>query len=262
MRAPVVGLAFGSGGAKGFAHIGVLKALEASDIPVHVIAGTSIGSLIGAFYATGMTARFMERLATTLRFRHWVDLTVPKMGMIVGDKVLNMVSLLTRGLTIEEANLPLAIVATELLSRTGVTFRSGSIAKAVRASISIPGVFIPYVTEQGVFVDGGVVERVPVLAARQLGADVVIGVDVGASVRNIAPDSMVDVIMQALDIMQEQVYATQIPRADIMIVPELSNIGTSNFNKATEAIEAGYQATLLAIPTIREVLHQNISETS
>jgi len=262
LNSPVVGIAFGSGGAKGFAHIGVLKALEEAHIPIDVVAGTSIGSLIGAFYATGMTPHFMERLAQTLRWRHWVDLTVPKMGMIVGDKILNIVSLLTRGLAFEDTNIPLAIVATDLLTRTGVTFGSGPIAKAVRASISIPGVFVPYVTTQGVYVDGGVVERVPVIAARQLGADIVIGVDVGVSTQYAPPETMFDVIMQSLDIMQSQVHATQTPLSDMLIAPDMKSIGTSHFHKVNEAIAAGYEAALHTVPEIQQAIQEYVQRTS
>lgn len=240
---PTVGVALGSGGAKGFAHIGVLKALEEANVPVHVVSGSSMGSLIGAFYATGMTPNFMDGLATTLKWRHWVDFTVPKMGMILGNRIRQMVALLTRNLPIEQAEKRLAIVATELIKKERIVFLSGSIADAVRASISIPGAFVPFVTADGVYVDGGVLDRVPVEAARDLGAEVVIAVDVAAARMNTPPESMLDVFFQSLDLMQERAYESVHSLADVTIVPEVGSIGTSQFSKAREAIEAGYIAT-------------------
>ena len=250
---PIVGLALGSGGAKGLAHIGVLKALVEHEVPIHVVAGSSMGSLVGAFYATGMRPDFMERLATTLHWRHWVDLTVPRVGLIAGRKIHQLVWTLTRGLDVNESPIPLAIVATELTMRKVITFDSGPIADAVRASISIPGVFVPYVTNSGVYVDGGVVERVPVQAARTLGADFVIGVDVAGLGRSPLPETMLDVVMQSLEIMQEHSNSITVT-PDVLIQPDLSKIGASHFQKARDAIAIGYDATLAVMPSILRLL--------
>lgn len=253
MKRFAVGVALGSGGAKGLAHIGVLKALTETGVPIDNVAGSSMGSLIGSFFATGMKPDFMEKLAVSLHWRHWVDLTVPRVGLIAGKKIHQLVWTLTRGLNIPDANLPLVIVATELTSRKIVHFQSGSIADAVRASISIPGVFVPYVTKDGIFVDGGVLERVPVNAAKSLGSDVVIGVDVVGSARASVPETMLDVIMQSLDIMQEHSPYLGQP-ADILIRPDLGNIGTSHFHKAAEAIEIGYEATQAVMQDILRLI--------
>lgn len=238
---PVVGVALGSGGAKGFAHVGILKALEEHHVPVDVVAGSSMGSLVGAFYATGMRVPFMEQLACTLRWRHWVDLTVPKMGMIAGDKVHQMIAMLTRGLDVDHADKPLAIVAAELVSKRGIVFRTGPIADAVRASIAIPGVFVPFVKDGKVYVDGGVIDRLPVQAARDLGADIVIAVDVASVQRERPPQGIVDVILQSLDMMQDEVYRTRDKTADFYVEPDVSEVGTSQFHKARQAIVAGYE---------------------
>ncbi|MCY0886911.1 MAG: patatin-like phospholipase family protein [Alicyclobacillaceae bacterium] len=249
-----IGLALGSGGAKGFAHVGVLRALEEHGVRVGVISGSSMGGLVAAFYATGMQPAFMEQLATTLRRRHWIDFTVPKMGMVSGDRVRTMVALLTRQLAIEQANIPLAIVATDLLNRRKVVFKSGSIADAVRASVSIPGVFVPVVHDGGVLVDGGVLDRVPVEVTRELGADKVIAVDVSTNTLPQPPTSLVDVFFQSLDLMQEQVYAGVRQSADVTIVPDVSAVGISQFGKAKIAIEAGYEAALQKINDIDDML--------
>lgn len=262
MSTPIVGIALGSGGAKGFAHIGVLKALEENGISPDVVAGSSMGSLIGAFYATGMRPDFMDRLACTLSWRHWVDLTVPKVGLISGEKIRQMISVLTRGAKIEDANRRLAIVATELTQRRSFVFTTGSIADAVRASISIPGVFVPYVTSQGVFVDGGVIDRVPVDIAKSLGADIIIGVDVATVQKSNVPETMMDVVMQSIEIMQQHTADFRSPNASVYIEPDLSQVGTSQFYRARDAITAGYEATLLRVDEIRHLVFPETAETS
>ncbi|QQE80756.1 patatin-like phospholipase family protein [Alicyclobacillus sp. SO9] len=252
-----VGVALGSGGAKGFAHVGVLKALQEYHVNIDVVAGASMGSLIGAFYATGMTVDFMERLAYTLRWRHWVDLTVPKVGLIAGDKLHAMVKLLTRSLTIEESPMPYAAVATELVGKQLTVFRTGLMADAVRASTAIPGVFVPFAKGDNIYVDGGVMEPVPVQAARDLGAEVVIGVDVSAPARGIPPSNMMEVILHSLEIMQEQVRVSD--EATVMIVPDLQNVGSSQFHRAKEAVAAGYTAAVNAMDDILAAVSEHQS---
>ncbi len=256
MAGKTLGLALGSGAAKGFAHVGVLKALDEHGVRPKVITGSSMGSLIGAFYVTGMQPRFMERLACSLSWRHWLDLTVPKIGLISGDKIHQMVALLTRRLQFHELPVKFGVVATELTQRQAVLLTTGNIADAVRASISIPGIFVPYVTDQGVFVDGGVLERVPVQACRSLGADVVIAVDVAAVQRATVPETIMDVIMQSIDLMQHQLVEPRIQGADVRIEPDVSDIGTSQFNRAQEAIAAGYKATLAVMDDILAAAQQ------
>lgn len=253
MSSGKVGLALGSGGAKGFAHVGVLKALEENGVQVEFVSGSSMGSLVGAFYATGMRPDFMDRLARTLSWRHWVDVTVPRVGLIAGKRIHEMVTLLTRGVDFSKTNIPLAIVSTELMTRRLVTFTTGRVSDAVRASISIPGVFVPYVRDDGVFVDGGVMERVPISAVKALGARRVIAVDVATVMKDEVPSTMLDVIMLSLDAMMGQLLQHKLPTADVFIAPDLSDIGTSQFHRAAEAIEIGYEATLAAMDRILEL---------
>lgn len=262
MQRPKVGVALGSGAAKGFAHVGVLKALTEHHIPIDVVTGSSMGSLIAAYYATGMKPDFMERLASSLGWRHWADFTVPKMGLIAGDKVRQMVAMLTRGLCIEQADIPLAIVATELLSKRSVTFTEGKISDAVRASVGIPGVFVPYVYGDGIYVDGGVSERVPVDAARLLGADIVVGVDVGSVQKSIAPENIMDVIVQSIDIMQDHACRERAKSANVYIEPDLTGVGSSHFHKAREAIAAGYEAASAAMPALVSLMSSYTNQSS
>lgn len=251
-----VGLALGSGGAKGFAHIGVISALVDHDIPIDAIAGSSMGALVGSVYAMGATPRMMQGLALGLKRRHWLDLTVPKMGLVQGDRVREVVALMTRHGRFEDTKIPLSIVATDLVARTLVVFREGVIADAVRASISIPGVFVPVVRDGAVYVDGGVMERVPAQAAWDLGVDVVIGVDVSNMPAGVIPTSMVDVITQSLGLMQDEVYALRSSLQTVSITPEVSHIGTAQFARAAEAMELGYKATVAEISSIKQAICQ------
>ncbi len=252
MKRAQVGLALGSGAARGFAHIGVLKALTEHHIPIDAIAGSSMGSLIGSLYAAGIPPAYMEALACDLKWRHWADFTVPKMGLMSGTRVRELVALLTQERQIEQLPIRLAIVATDLLRKEGATFTSGSIADAVRASISIPGVFVPFVLDDTLYVDGGVLNRVPIRAAYNLGVNFVIAVDVAASHTAFRPDSIIDVIIQSLDVMQEGVATDHNVQANITIFPELSEIGPSHFSKAKKAIDAGYEAA-------QQVIHKVIN---
>lgn len=257
MRNAKVGLALGSGGAKGFAHIGVIEALVEHQIPIHAVAGSSMGSLIGASFAIGTPVATMKGLAVHLKRRHWLDFTVPKMGMIQGDRVREVVRLITGNRRIEDAQIPLAIVTTDLVGRRKVVFRQGNIAEAVRASVSIPGIFVPVVADGAVYVDGGVLERVPITDARDMGCDTVIGVDVGLTPVGTVPHSALDVIMQSLEAMQDRTLQTTRELASVTIVPQVAHIGASQFGRAEEAIELGYAAAVDQISTIRKCLEDD-----
>ncbi len=254
MAVPTVGVALGAGGARGFAHIGVLQALEERGIPVSVVAGSSMGGLVGALYATGADPHFMKMLALNIRRRQWVDFIVPKMGFIAGEKVRELVRLLTRGLRVHEANKPLAIVATDLLHKRNVIFHEELIADAVRASISIPGVFVPYPVGEGLYVDGGVLDPVPIDAAKNLGADIVIAVDVSSQVLSQSPKSVVDVLLQSFGLMQERVVQMEDFGPAIYVQPPLDDIGMGHFHRAEDAVEAGYRAMSLAMDEVMESL--------
>lgn len=247
---PKIGLVLGAGGAKGLAHVGVIKALVEHNIPVDMVVGSSMGALVGAFFATGMRPLYMEQLARTLRMRNWLDVQAARTGLASGERVWYMVQLLTRSRSIEHADLPLAIVATDLLERRLEVFRTGSIADAVRASVSIPGVFVPFERNGHIYVDGGVIERVPVEVARLMGAEAVIAVDVISSNPTQRPDTIMDVVMMALDIMQQDTVTARAANANVWIQPDLSGVASSHFHKAGHAINAGYRSTLAVMETI------------
>jgi NTE family protein len=196
----------------------------------------------------------MAGLASQLRKRYWLDFTVPKVGLIGGTKIHQLMMLLTHSAEFSQSRIPLAIVSTELVQRRLITFTTGLIADAVRASISIPGVFVPFIHNGGVYVDGGVLERVPVMAARSLGGEVILGVDVASNPRSVVPETILDVILQSLDIMQRPLLQVGVDAADVWIEPDLGNIGTSHFQRAAEAEQIGYQATIDKMVQIKHKL--------
>ncbi|HJV44135.1 MAG TPA: patatin-like phospholipase family protein [Bacillota bacterium] len=254
MQRPKVGLALGSGGARGLAHIGVIKVLEEEGIPIDYIVGSSMGSLIGAFYASGMNPDMMVKLAMNLKRKYWIDLTVPKMGFIAGEKIKEMVKILTQGKKIEELSIPLSIVATDILKGERVVFRQGSVSQAVRASISIPGIFVPEEIDGKLLVDGGVIDRVPITVARDMGSDVVIGVDVGIKSSDVRLGSIFDVISQTIEVMEREIFRHRVLQADIMISPMVDQFSATAFSQIEELIEIGEQTARAGIEEIKEKL--------
>lgn len=252
----MVGLALGGGSARGFAHIGVLKVLENAGIPVDLVAGTSMGAVIGAFYCSGMGIKMMERLAGHIQRSHWMDWTFPRMGLAAGDKMEQLLTMLTRSKTFADLEKPFAVVATDLVRGEKVVLQEGVVARAVRASAAIPGVFCPVEEGGRMLVDGAVVERVPVQTARDLGADVVIAVDVGIYVNGNKPHHIMDVISQSLDIMQRDLCRYNMEEADLIITPQLQAISPGHFHRAGEAIQAGEAATRVVLPEILELLRK------
>ena len=251
-----IGLALGGGSARGFAHIGVLKILERENIPIDLIAGTSMGAVVGALYCAGIKINMLEGLSRQLRRSLWMDWTFPRMGLASGDKLKQLITLLTKGIAIEKMPKKFAAVAADLCKGRKVVLQEGPAARAVRASAAIPGVFCP--VEDGIsgLVDGAVVERVPVATARELGADIVIAVDVGAYPATQRPQHIFDVITQSLDIMQRDLSRHALKTADVVIAPQLQEILPGHYYKAAEAISAGEKEALTMLPVIRETLEK------
>lgn len=242
MSRPKIGLALGSGGAKGFAHIGILKVLEEENIPIDYIAGSSMGALVSALYGAGHNWESMERMALAFRRNHYLDFTVPKMGFITGKKVTELIRALTYQKSFEECRIPVKMVATDLVAGERVVFDSGPLYKAVRASISIPGVFVPVKWGGRIYVDGGVIDRVPTKIVRDMGADLVISVDVSSFAGGAVIQSVFDVMVQSLDIMQQQLVNLQESHADVLIKPPVSNFNSRAFTNLEQIISIGEEA--------------------
>ena len=251
LRKLVIGLALGGGAAKGFAHIGVIKMLEASGIHADVVAGTSAGSVVGSLYASGMDAFAMQQTAIALDEASIRDVRLFSGGLVQGRKLQDYIDDLVRQRPIERLQRPFAAVATELETGRRTVFTHGDTGQAVRASCSIPGVFEPAAIGARHYVDGGVVSPVPVDAARQLGADFVIAVDISARSDGTLPDDLLGIVGRSVVIMGQQLGAQELARADVVIRPQVDAIGATDFAQKNRAIMEGEKAALAAIPLIR-----------
>jgi NTE family protein len=251
-RGAKVALVLGAGASKGFAHIGVLKILEANRIPVHMIVGTSVGSFVGSLYAYGYTSYHLQRLAFSIEKGDIVDLTVPDNGFIKGEKLEEYVNKAVRNIPMESLRIPFYAVVTDIQSGREVVFGKGNTGRAVRASCSIPGVFRPVRIGDRTYVDGGVVSPVAVDAARRRGADVVIAVDVSGigDADRAQPQGTMETILQSVNIMYAHIAAEPLSRADVVIRPKVGHIGSSDFSMRHEAILEGETAAQEALPFI------------
>ena len=249
-----IGLALGGGSARGFAHIGVLQVLAAEQIPVDLVVGTSMGAVIGAFYCAGIDLFMLEKMSCQMQRSFWIDWKFPRMGLVGGEKLEQLMSLLTKRKTFAQLEKKFAVVATDLRCGEKVVLQEGSVARAVRASAAIPGVFHPVVEGDKVLVDGGVVERVPAPTARDIGADFVIAVDVGIYLGGVKPHHLLDVITQSLDIMQRDLARYTLDAADVVVQPQLKEVSPGHFHKAEVAIQKGREAAQEALPQIKALL--------
>jgi NTE family protein len=249
-----VALVLGGGSSRGFAHIGVLKILEGSRVPVQMIVGTSAGSVVGSLYAYGFNAFQIQKIALSVDQAEIIDYAVPDNGFIKGEKLEAYVNTLVRNTPIEKMRTPFFAVATNIQNGKEVVFGMGNTGTAVRASCAIPGIFRPVVIEGAMYIDGGVVSPVPVDAARRLGADVVIAVDISADMDTRQPEGTIGTILQSIGIMQSRISSAQLSRADIVIRPKVGSIGPADFDRRNDAIMEGEKAALEALPAIQKII--------
>lgn len=237
---PKIGLALGSGSARGLAHIGVIKALEEHGVNIDMVSGSSAGALIGGLYCSGIKPDMIEKLADQIDKKLWMDFSFPKRGILKGEKIEEVLRIITGEKRIEDIDKELAIVATDLKNAEGIVFNSGPIYKAIRASISIPGFFEPVEHDGILLVDGGVVDRVPISVLKDMGADIVIAVDVGFSDYNSRVFHLLDIMQQSIDVMAKRILEADKIYADIILEPPLSHIDSSQFERVEECAEIGY----------------------
>jgi len=255
-KVPRLGLALGGGAARGFAHVGVLQVLEEAGIKADLVVGTSAGSLVAAFYASGKTGAQLQRVADTMEEVTITDWTVPLLGrgMMRGDALSRYVNQQTGGRRIEELKMPLGIVATDLRTGDGVLFQRGDLGTAVRASSSVPSVFEPVRIGAREFVDGGLVSPVPVRYARQMGAEYVLAVDISSTPEAAKTDDMFQILMQTFTIMGKSINAFELKEADLVVRPALNQVGSADFSARRRSIEAGRAAMLQALPKLKAAL--------
>lgn len=249
-----VGIALGGGAARGFAHIGVIKMLEANGLEPVVVSGTSAGSVVGALYASGMDAFQLQRHAVALDEAEIRDVSLFSGGLVEGRLLQDYVNRLVERRPIDAFGKPFAAVATRLEDGKRSVFVRGDTGQAVRASSSIPGVFEPVAIGKWHYVDGGVVSPVPVDAARQLGAEFVIAVDISSQASGRMPDSLLGIVNQSITIMGRKLGAQELARADVVIRPQVNDIGAADFAQRNHAILQGERAALAALPRIRAKL--------
>jgi NTE family protein len=261
-RVPAIGVALGGGFARGMAHIGVLKVLEDESIPVRVVAGTSVGALIGAAYCSGLSLEELDKVARSCRFTTFARWTVSRYGFASNDR---MVAFLTHTLklkTFEELHIPLGVTATDFNTGEGVVFHSGSIIDPVRASCAYPGMFLPVNIRGRWLVDGMLSHPVPTRPLREMGADRVLAVHLkGQWSKDGAPRHLFDVIGQAFAIAQDQMSHLWRGAADLVVEPDVSGFAYDDFKRAGDLIRAGEVAMRQALPEVRKWL-QKAAEAS
>lgn len=254
-RTPAIGLALGGGFARGMAHIGVLKVLEEESIPIRVVAGTSVGALIGAAYCSGLSLDELDHLARSCRFTTFARWTVSRYGFASNDR---MVSFLTRTLkvkTFEELRIPLGVAATDFNTGEGVVFHSGSIIDPVRASCAYPGMFLPVNIRGRWLVDGMLSHPVPTRPLREMGAERVLAVHLkGQWSKNGAPRHLFDVIGQSFAIAQDMMSHLWRGAADVIVEPDVAGFAYDDFKRAGELIRSGELAMRQALPEVRKWL--------
>jgi NTE family protein len=251
-----IAVVLGGGGSKGFAHIGVLKVLEAQKIPIHMVVGTSAGSLVGSLYASGKTAFELQGIAMQMEADNVIDYDwkIWKGGLIKGEKLENFINVNIQNTPIEKLKIRYYAVATNASTGEEVVFARGNTGMAVHASCSVPGVFQPLKIGNSTYVDGGVVSPVAVDVARRNGADIVIAVDISGGINTDVPSGIMDTMRKSVDIMYARIAEYQIKNADIVIRPNMRNIGSTDMDKFNEAIFEGEKAASLKIPEIMKVV--------
>ena len=255
-KVPRLALALGGGAARGFAHVGVIQVLEEAGIKPDMVIGTSAGSLVAAIYASGKTGAQMQQIATDMEEAMLTDWTLPLFGrgLLRGEALARYVNGIVGNRPIEALALPLGIVATDLGSGDGIVFRRGDTGMAVRASSAVPSLFQPVRIGAREFVDGGLVAPVPVRYARQMGADLVIAVDISNEPRSNTADGAIQVLLQTFSIMGKSISAYELRDADVVVRPALSAVRSADFTSRRQSIEAGRAAMLLALPAYRSRL--------
>ena len=251
---PKLALVLGAGSARGFAHIGVIKALDAAGIRPDLIVGASAGSVIGVFYAAGYTGAQMEDVAMKVRDADVIDnASNTKRGLIAGEALQRLINNFVKDKPIEALKTPFIAMATNLKTGDSVQLKSGDAGQAVRASSSMPGVFLPMSINGMELVDGAITSPLPVSVARQMGADmVVVAVDVGAAPQNAHASGIYEIVMQSFEIMGLSLAKLEGQKADVLIKPNVGAFSGSDFGNRAQLIAAGYSAGQKAIEQIRQ----------
>ncbi len=255
-----IGLALGGGAARGFAHIGVIKVLEQNGITPDLVVGTSAGSVVGALYAAGNNGFTLQKMAMEMDeagITDWnVALLSKSSGLLKGEALQSYINKSVGQLPIEKMKIPFGCVATDLQTGAPILFRRGNTGVAVRASSSVPSIFQPVQIGDRSYVDGGLVSPVPVSFAREMGADLVIGVNISSQPEGQSANNSLEVLLQTVTIMGKRLNYHELKGADVVIQPALGSMKSSDFTSRNQAIMAGEQAAIAAMPQLRQKLQQ------
>lgn len=255
-RAPRLGIALGGGAARGFAHIGVIQVLEREGIRPDLVAGTSAGSLVAVLYASGMNGAQLEQAALEMEEATIADWTLPffNRGLLRGEALARFVNRKVQGRRLQDMNLPVGVLATDLVSGRGVLFQLGDAGTAVRASSSVPGVFTPVSIGGRDHVDGGLVAPVPVEQVRAMGAEVVLAVDISSVPEEASGNDALRVLLRTFTIMGQSINRLLMSQADVVVRPGLAGVGSADFAARRQAIAAGREAMDRMLPTLQQQL--------
>lgn len=253
---PRIGLALGGGAARGFAHVGVIQVLEEAGIKPVLVSGTSAGSLVAALYASGKSGGQLQQIAESMEEAAFADWTLPifNRGVLRGDALARYVNTQVGSRLIEDMAIPLGIVATDLHSGQDAVFQRGDTGTAVRASSAVPAVFQPVRISGREYVDGGLVSPVPVRAARRMGAELVIAVDISSAPEGNLASGTLEILLQTFAIMGKSINTFELRDADVVVRPSLSGVSSADFGARKRSIEAGRQAMLQALPQLRAAI--------
>jgi NTE family protein len=253
-----IGLALGGGAARGFAHIGVIKALESQGIQADVVVGTSAGAVVGALYAAGNSGFALQKIAFDMDEAAISDWAVPlfgkSSGVLKGEALQSYVNKAVGNQPMEKLKIPFGVVATDLKNGMPILFQRGNTGMAVRASSSVPGVFQPVAIGGRNYVDGGLVAPVPVRYAREMGADFIIAVNISTQTDAQAAISSMEVILQTFSIMGQRINQFELKDADVVIQPSLGLMKGNDFNSRNQAIMAGEQAAFAVMAQLKQKL--------
>ncbi|MEJ5991851.1 patatin-like phospholipase family protein [Ramlibacter sp. PS3R-8] len=253
---PRVGLALGGGAARGFAHVGVIQVLEEAGIKPALVVGTSAGSLVAALYASGRNGIQLQSVAIDMDEAGFADWTLPifNRGVLRGEALARYVNTQVGNRLIENMAVPLGIVATDLQSGQGVLFRRGDTGTAVRASSAVPAVFLPVRIAGHEYVDGGLVSPVPVRYAREMGAELIVAVDISTAPEGNPSGDALQILLQTFAIMGKSINSWELKEADVVVRPALRGVGSGDFTAKRRAIEAGRAAMLAALPRLQQLI--------
>jgi len=270
---PKIGVALGSGAALGLAHIGVLKALKEAEITIDMIAGTSVGAVIGAFFAKEGDVKTIEKAVLSMNMRRIVRLIDPRSGyirkgLIYGEKIEKLLYSMIGDVEFSDLKIQFAAVATDINTGEEIILREGPVFKALRASFSIPGIFVPVMLQGRCLVDGGSTNPMPTDILRDMGAEIIIAVNAlheplkkrirstSGRLKLTEPPNILTTLYQSIYIKEHIIIKLRMPKADVIINPDVSHIGVFEFHRGKETIQAGYKAANDCMPQLLKVINE------